>query len=79
MAQVSWGVIAALVREGIAALWTRDGRDLVDWEVAALLRTRMKKSGEMDVQDQELVLRSGPEIDDAYIREFGDWLDHDSK
>ena len=58
----AWNVIAGLCARKAASLWIEEGgvwRRLEEWEVAALMRARLRGSGEPAPEDSRLMLRAG--------------------
>jgi hypothetical protein len=72
-----WHVVAQLTSKKIAGLWVILGegmRQLEDWEVAAIIRSRAQYSGEPTLADEELVLRGAENLPEAY-QDFMTWFD----
>lgn len=75
-AQEAWVAMGHLIKDQIAALWVTESessRQLSDWEVDVLLRSRLKDSGESVPNEDALTLRAAEKINEAYHREFGGW------
>jgi hypothetical protein len=72
----AWRVLAAMRGAQTAALVVieaGDERRLSDWEIAAILRNRLKGSREPCPSNESLVIRATDNTDAAYHRDFGNW------
>ena len=71
-----WPAIAVFLQRNVANLWvteSSEGRQLADWEAAAILRARLRSSGETTPPDDALSLRSAEGIKVAYDQDFAEW------
>jgi hypothetical protein len=76
--ETAWAVIPKLVAARIAALWVFEGdgvRELKDWELAAIVRSRTHRSAEVTPPDERLILRGAENLVEAYHRDFGNWYE----